>query len=270
MSDERMQSALDEWFEDTDPRPPNVRRTATRVMAQLPQTRQRGRWLPFRLFRPKAQTPTAIDTTDYQPRPISATNGHSAIAVGRTQTMFSPVKAITAGAIMFAIGGVLLIAQPFNQQSSVPGAATDVSETVRPALITGTVVSSDRLSGGTTRGEGIGILTEGYTSTAVWEASDERLSGEVTYAGNWLTYAVPNMTAEAGTFVLVNEGGRWVGQTTALTNESGIDDSDTIMFIGEDGYEGQTARVIIDWSTEPPTFSGGVIPGDWPAFPSPE
>jgi len=37
--------------------------------------------------------------------------------------MLSPVKAITAGAFIFAIGGAFLIAQPFGQQqSSVPGA----------------------------------------------------------------------------------------------------------------------------------------------------
>ena len=40
--------------------------------------------------------------------------------------MFSPVKAITAGALVFALGGMFLIAQPFGQQgATVPGAATD-------------------------------------------------------------------------------------------------------------------------------------------------
>ena len=37
--------------------------------------------------------------------------------------MFSPVKAITAGALVFAVGGLLLIAQPFDQPGvGVPGA----------------------------------------------------------------------------------------------------------------------------------------------------
>jgi hypothetical protein len=50
--------------------------------------------------------------------------------------MFSPVKAITAGALIFAIGGAFLIAQPFGQQGgSVPGAVTD-TEAMRPALVT--------------------------------------------------------------------------------------------------------------------------------------
>jgi hypothetical protein len=52
--------------------------------------------------------------------------------------MFSPANAITAGALVFAIGGVMLIAQPFEQQGSVPGAATDeaslVTEEVEPGV----------------------------------------------------------------------------------------------------------------------------------------
>ena len=64
---------------------------------------------------------------------------------GRTQTMFSPTKAITAGALVFAIGGVMLIAQPLQQQGSVPGAATD-DESVRPALATGFVIWPDGTS----------------------------------------------------------------------------------------------------------------------------
>ena len=39
--------------------------------------------------------------------------------------MFSPVKAVTTGVIVFAIGGAFLIAQPFEQQGSVPGATGD-------------------------------------------------------------------------------------------------------------------------------------------------
>ena len=52
--------------------------------------------------------------------------------------MLSPVKAITAGALVFALGGVMLIAQPFGQQGSVPGAETD-TEAEAPAWVTGTL-----------------------------------------------------------------------------------------------------------------------------------
>ena len=104
MKDEQVESTLEMWFEDTDPQPPDARQTAAQVMAEVRQTRQRGRWLPFPLFRQKAQTPTATDTIEYQPSPIPATNGHTPTVIGRTQTMFSPAKAITAAALVFGIG----------------------------------------------------------------------------------------------------------------------------------------------------------------------
>ncbi len=125
MNDEQMQSLLDTWFEDTNsPTPPDTRRTAVAVMARVPYIRQRGRWLPFPLLRRKAQTATATDTIDYRPSPIPAASGHAPTVIGRTQTMFSPVKTITLGALVFAIGGAFLIAQPFDQEGDVVPAAS--------------------------------------------------------------------------------------------------------------------------------------------------
>ena len=48
MTDERQSGALFEsWLKDTDPMPPDARSSVSRVMAQVPQTRQRGRWWPL-------------------------------------------------------------------------------------------------------------------------------------------------------------------------------------------------------------------------------
>ncbi|MEA2026800.1 MAG: hypothetical protein U9O18_08910, partial [Chloroflexota bacterium] len=45
--------------------------------------------------------------------------------------MLSPVKAITAGAIIFALGGAFLIAQPFDREGGgVPGAESSEPVTV--------------------------------------------------------------------------------------------------------------------------------------------
>jgi hypothetical protein len=125
MKDDQVQSALETWFEDTDPQPPDPRQTAARVITRLPQTRQRGRWLPFALFREKAQAPTPASTIEYQPHAIPATNGHTPTVVGRTRSVLSPVWAIATGAIIFALGGALLIGEPFDQPASVPGAETE-------------------------------------------------------------------------------------------------------------------------------------------------
>ena len=49
--------------------------------------------------------------------------------------MFSPIKAITAGVLVFALGGLFLIAQPFDQGGSVPGAEQG-AEPLVPVRIT--------------------------------------------------------------------------------------------------------------------------------------
>ena len=50
--------------------------------------------------------------------------------------MLSPVKAITAGALVFAIGGVFLIAQPFDQQERAGGARGGRRDLSTPAYVT--------------------------------------------------------------------------------------------------------------------------------------
>ena len=54
--------------------------------------------------------------------------------------MFSPAKAITTSALIVAIGGVMLIARPFDQQGpSVLGATIDPC--IAPVLpVTGTII----------------------------------------------------------------------------------------------------------------------------------
>src|SRR5688572_7328945 len=72
---------------------------------------------------PRRRFHSWFHSTDARTVPVPATNGHTPTVRGRTQLMFSPAKAITAGALV--IGGALLIAQPFQQESVVPSAATD-------------------------------------------------------------------------------------------------------------------------------------------------
>ena len=114
-----------DWMKRTDAEPPDAQRSARQVMTRLPEVRQRSRWWPFpvRYRTPKAPTTntTTNATTEYQPGPIPATNGHTPTVIGRTQSMFSPVKAITAGAIVATLGGVMLISQPFEQQGMRSG-----------------------------------------------------------------------------------------------------------------------------------------------------
>ena len=138
MNDERMQSLLEEEFRAMDTAPSDVDRSTREVLQRKAHVRQRSRWWPFPVFYRRTQSPTTNDTTHDQPSPIPAANGHTPTVIGRTQSMLSPVKAITAGAIVFAVGGVFLIAQPFGQQGSVPGAEADFAP---PVEVTGTSAS---------------------------------------------------------------------------------------------------------------------------------
>ena len=138
MNDDQLLREVGSWLLDADPAPPDARESVRQAMARTPQVRQRGRWWPLPILGRTAGPPTLDRTTDYQPTPIPATNGQTPTVIGRTQTMFSPAKAITAAALVFGIGSVMLIAQPFDQQGgSVPGAATDTGP-VDPVWVTGT------------------------------------------------------------------------------------------------------------------------------------
>jgi len=138
-----------------------------------------------------------------------------------------------------------------------------------PAFVTGSITDGQTASTETQTAEEGFTRIEVVSGPDVWEASDSRLSGEVTYAGNWQRYPYPaSMQVEAATYELVNEGGRWLGQATAIATAT-ISGWDAIVFTGEGGYEGLTAYVSIDWSTEPASFTGGIIQGEMPAFPEP-
>jgi hypothetical protein len=170
MNDEQMQPLLEVWLRDREIPRPKVQSGVARVMANVPRTRQQGRWLPFPALRRKTQTATATDTTEYRPSPIPATNGHAPTVIGRTNTMFSPVKAITVGALVFAIGGVLLIAQPFDQQGSIPGVEQG-AEPPAPVEVTGELIDAT-------------CDEDGHICEVDIEWSDPRLEGTETYLTN--------------------------------------------------------------------------------------
>jgi hypothetical protein len=142
-------------------------------------------------------------------------------------------------------------------------------EPMAPAVVTGSIVESQMVSMGRGTPEEGFVRIEGETHEHVFEASDPRLSGDVTFTGHWQQYPPPvEMEVEAGIYELVNPDGRWVGLATGIAAPD-IDVPDTLVFSGEDGYEGLTAYIALDWDTEPATFSGLIFPGAMPAFPEP-
>ena len=260
MNDEQMQPLLEVWLHDRDEAPRDPNGGIARVTVRLPEVRQRGRWWPLPAFQRNPKAPTATDATDYQPSPVPATNGHATIVIGRTQTMLSPVKAITAGALVFAIGGVLLIAQPFDQRGSVPGAEQG-AELAPPVVVT--ITESD----GTDEpevctGDAPAICTWGGSDQ--WSATDPRLSGTATLrATEYFWEGPPGGSTEAYAIEVVNDKGVWVGTGRAtVAREFGGLNMYTLN--GEGAYEGLSAVL-----TQPDDniIKAVIIDGGLPPFP---
>lgn len=149
-------------------------------------------------------------------------------------------------------------------------AQEDMADPMAPGVVTGTVAQWRAVAPGVVSTESGLRVTDGVIHEHVWEASDPRLAGDVTYTGRWHWYAPPaGMQVEAATFELVNDAGRWLGQATAFAGEA-FPGWDTIVFRGDGAYEGLTAYVVIDWSAGEGTFTGAIFPGDMPPFPATE
>jgi hypothetical protein len=268
MNDEQMQPLLEVWLRDREVPRPQVQTGVVRVMGNVPQTRQQGRWLPFPSFKPKAQTPTATNTAEYQPAPIPATNGRTPTVTGRTQSMFSPVKAITAGALVFAIGGVLLIAQPFDPQGgSVPGAATDGAREA-PVEFSGRLMHGlpiEELSSETVDGD-VEVQREVFRPH-VLRMSDPRLNGEAILATESRVFGGEDgITVFSKAFRIENDAGTWQEVPGFVMQSS---PGWTSTFIGEGDYAGLFAIADVLHDADGWDLHGFIIDGDVPTDPAP-
>ena len=281
MSDEQMAPVLRSWMHDTDRTPPDARQSADHVMARVQHTRQLGRWWWLPSFaRTTASAPTTDMTTEVQPAPSPATNGQSATVTRSTNSMFSPAKAIAAGVLVFAIGGVLLIAQPFDQQgASVPGAATD-GVGLEPASVTGEmkVLRSVRDGGGLEGEIADGVWHEEGPWSGRFEMDDSRLTGDATgYDGGNRYQMDENHVGLAevggGTITIENDGGAWEGSTLGVSGTERSDmlrDTMVVELTGTGGYDGLSALLFVDqdqpvsWDRPLPDFEvyGVIVPGE--------
>ena len=259
MNDERLGKEIGEFYRETDVTPPDSKESARQVASRLPQAPQvkRHRWLPSWLRRQPAG-----DTPD-DPTPE---------VTGRTRTMLNPVTAITAGALVFAIGGAFLIAQPFEQPSSGPGAEL---EAVAPTWVTGTVSYAPDCSGPETEQDGPVLRERNFVCEPMtWRASDPRLSGEVTAIFNSDTYELDDGAASVNVSIayLRNEDGGWACSGTDLETGDTVPSSNvadpTVTCVGQDGYEGLSAVVVID-DDGMLGFEGLIFSGDLPPVAEP-
>ena len=268
MNGDQLTPVVRRWLRHTEATPPDARQSARQVMARMPYVRQRSRWWPLPVL--GRRTSSAPSTSDREQRfvAIPVTTDRYPTVIGRTQTMLSPVKAITAGALVFAIGGLFLVAQPFDQQGSVPGAEQGV-ELAPPVEVTITV--SDGTPGEDTEvctGNAPAIRSRSGSGSDQWSASDPRLSGMVT---EWATeYFWPvGGYIEAYTTEIVNDRGAWVGARRAVVADGGFGATDMHTLIGEGEYEGLAAVVAWDQDGDDDTLRAAVIEGGLPPFPQP-
>jgi hypothetical protein len=288
MNDERLGKAIGEFYLETDATPPDSRESARQVATRLQRTPQlrRRRWLPSWRRGPTSQVDTSRPT-EYEPMPIPATDGHTPTVIGRTQSMFSPVKAVTAAALVVGIGGVMLIAQPFDQQGAAPGAEVR-AEARTPVEFTSTYVYSLQPTLGQRQAldNGVEVVTGEAWQFRNIEASDPRFAGTMTQTNTRTEYpdeahilvgASRIETADGAwqetpwsSFQLQADVQRW--RSGALP-EPGSRLWRT--FIGEGDYEGHWAVVEETWRPDGGTGSvdilldGYVFEGEMPNVPEP-
>lgn len=189
--------------------------------------------------------------------------------------MLSPAKAITAGALVFAIGGVLLIAQPFDQEGSVPGAASD--EFVAPVEVTGSMpgipgsacLATDYDGPFETSGADAALFTCSTETGLPWSFSDPRLEGVVTRINEEVRFEVgdvPDVYLNATAFSIENEGGTWRERprTWLLPEGFGTFDwlpQEVLVLEGSGGYEGLVA--VLRTTDGLAEFRGFIIDARW-------
>ena len=163
--------------------------------------------------------------------------------------------------------------------SAVGVAAQDEEAAAEVASFTGSIRGGEGLDVETTETVFPNGFTavDGFTWRNNWESSDERLTGDVTGVTNWVvgpdgfdawgTGGQPDII-NAQVIELTNDGGSWLGEGMAFGSTDLDISRDMYTLVGQGGYEGLTAFVIIE-QPPAPTFSGVIFPATMPEVPEP-
>jgi hypothetical protein len=207
---------------------------------------------------------------------------------GRTASMFSPAKALVAGVLVFALGGALLVAQPFGEPGGEPSGADTVGALPQPPVeFTGQIDCGspdpdgtgpwDVVRGGTREmlADGTTWQVRGHAVKQFATMSDPRLEGTYYLSEDRDEYHVPEnpfpMIVASWTRRIENDEGAWQGSLTFAYPSDGMETSDTAVLVGEGAYEGLTAI----WEERasqagcPGEVRGVIIDGPVPAAPEP-
>ena len=172
--------------------------------------------------------------------------------------MFSPVKTLAGAALVFAVGGAFLVAQPLGQQGiNPPGAEPEPLVAELPSVFSGEIHAT---------GPGV----RGGWRWTPKEMTDPRLDGTAFYAGS---EGHPTDDTWVGwwTFRIVNDDGAWQTSFPGFSwGIEGVDDDGlgpevfTTLLYGEGAYEGLVAVTVIDIYRHPSgwTVNGVIVDAD--------
>ena len=158
-------------------------------------------------------------------------------------------------------------------QSEEPAEGT---EAVAPVVVSGTLECLGEVPAEEVGEEEAAAVEDGVVNLHRWEATDPRLSGDVTYTGQWQLFEEPAedtgsaADADASVYAIVNEGGRWLCEASRAVSPGDRTGEHTLLFSGEGEYEGMTAYLQVDWSQAPYAFSGLILPGEAPPYAEPQ
>ncbi|MEX1294949.1 MAG: hypothetical protein AB1Z67_02140 [Candidatus Limnocylindrales bacterium] len=153
---------------------------------------------------------------------------------------------------------------------ALSGVAIAQDSDLETSATTGTLELSEPMGDATTH-------TEAVEHVHTWTAEDPRLTGTATYTGAWHIYDPPaedcdDPEAESGAYYeIVNDGGGWAcaGVRAPIPGPDGATNVHVLALSGNGDYEGLYAYIMIDWGTDPFTFSALITPNQVPVVPVP-
>lgn len=151
-----------------------------------------------------------------------------------------------------------------GQADASPGASADGASITAPATVSGTL---EFAKPGEAGAESAAVIAH------VWTSSDPRLTGTATdeelplYDTPGEDSGEPSAVGEPVTYHIHNAEGLWTCTGTHPSGPvEGRESAHIVVLEGSGAYDGLTAYLKVDWSTDPANFTGIIFPGPAPSF----
>ena len=186
--------------------------------------------------------------------------------------MFSPTALITAGALVFASAGALLVAQQAPDEGVPPGAEAPggVLQTVNVTLSPGPAITG---SGSYAIEDGVTVTSQCWTPSVI-SADDPRFDGSAIFCGNDLAHdRAEGGNTELGFTIghdlyrIETDDGAWQGGTMFAEwvdpeSDEDVAAGDFILLAGEGAYDGLYAAMTwgegAGWNLTGVVFEGAL------------